>query len=80
MALVAAAVLLSECDAPDSRQFLAVFVLPALAAGSFGAAGWLWPVDATTGQRLAVALFCGALLGAIGWFVVAASWAGRCSR
>jgi len=30
---------------------------------SFGAAGWLWPVNATIGQRLAVALFCGLLLG-----------------
>jgi hypothetical protein len=77
-AIALASVLVTDCGAPDSRQYVGALVLPAVAAVCFGAAGWLWPVQATTGQRVAVGVFCGLLLGAIGWLVVAAFWAGGC--
>ena len=77
-ALVPSYAIMSDCDSSDTRQSLGLFVLPSLAMLCFATAGWLWPVDATTGQKLGVALFCGLFLGAIAWGSVVAVWVARC--
>lgn len=65
---VAAAILATDCDAPDSHQYVALLVLPALTAGSLGVAGWLSQTGRT--QQIVAALLSAVILGGLAWLLV----------
>lgn len=71
---VAAAILATDCDAPDSQQYVALLVLPAVTAGSLGLVGWLSQTGRT--QQIAAALLSAVILGGLAWLLVIYLFAG----